>query len=145
MIEDFEKGTMPADATHIHDFVWNVDWETYSPNTPAEQVPEEKSRLEQVYMAAVNAGQEINIHFHVFDPDNIYKLIEYLKTYGPLRLRWDVVEKQERFPDENPNGVLLVIQARKTFGDSVAGLVERIRHGLSKNPPLRELGKAFDN
>lgn len=114
LLEDFDRGTTPVDATHIDEFVTGVDWSTYSPATPPADVPGKQAELMAIYHAAVSAGREINIHFHVFEPANLDGLITRLSEWPRTRFQWRVVDRAERFPTGNPNGCLIVIHVDKS-------------------------------
>ncbi len=110
---DYSKGITDSDATHIDDFVENVEWSEFSPSTAHEDIPGKKSALKKTYYDAVNAGQIINIHFHVFEPDNARELFRRIATDPLTRLKLVVEDFEERFPEENPNGFLIVLRSRK--------------------------------
>jgi SAM-dependent methyltransferase len=116
-LEDYERGTTPADATHIDDFVENVDWSTYSPSTASTDVAGKKAELKAIYHGTVAGGTEINIHFHVFEPGNLAALIQRLAAWPRTRFRWELVDRAENFPATCPNGLLAVIRVRKTWWD----------------------------
>lgn len=132
LLGDFAQGTTAVDATHIDEFVDQVDWSTYSPATPTTDVAVKKAELKATYHLAVASGNEINIHFHVFEPANLLALIEQLKHEPKTRFRWTVVDQAERFPVNNPNGFLAVIRVDKTWTDRWRGILQRWRrrHGL---------------
>lgn len=123
--DDFRSETTSVDGTHIDDFVGNVDWSTYSPSTSPEKVSEAKENLKNTYWAAIRSGNEINIHFHVFEPSNLGALIEKAGKDSSTGVRWELVDLVERFPEENPNGILAVIRVKKSFKDRLASLAPR--------------------
>src|SRR5438309_471615 len=83
-------------------YVDKVEWTTYAPHVPADQVEVEKSKLKAAYKNAVETGHEINIHFHSFEPSNVLELIEAMKHFKPHPFRWTLVDQAERFPADNP-------------------------------------------
>lgn len=127
LLEDFERGATPFEATHIDEFVTGIDWSTYSPATASADVPRKKAELMSVYHDSVQAGREINIHFHVFEPSNLDALVARLTTWPRTRFHWQIVDRAERFPADNPNGYLLVIQVHKTAADRAASDASRAR------------------
>jgi hypothetical protein len=143
MLADFAKGTTQVDGTHIEDFVDHVDWSTYSPTTPSEAVPEKKAQLKATYQAAISAGTEINIHFHVFEPSNLLELIRALKTFPDTCFRWQIVDQAERFPDNNPIGFLVVIRVTKPFLDRLNGWLNRLQTARNPGFPLIPGAKRF--
>src|SRR5688500_1257132 len=78
LIDDFIRGTTAVDATHIDEFVFQADWSIFSPETPAEDVPAKQAELARTMRWAVEHGEEINIHFHTFEPSNLRELLERL-------------------------------------------------------------------
>lgn len=127
MLADFERNTTAVDATHIDEFVDEVDWLTYSPATKQEDVPRAKAELKATYHRAVDAGNEINIHFHVFEPENVCNLVMALAQYPGTRFRWTLVDQAERFPADNPNGFLAVIRVRKRWPERLVSTTRRWR------------------
>ncbi len=143
MLADFEQGITQADGTHIADFVDNVDWSTYSPATPPAEVPEKKRQLKETYFAAVKAGAEINIHFHVFEPSNLLTLIELLESYPGTRFRWKIVNQAERFPDNNPIGFLVVIRVAKPLRARLKGWLNRWQTACNPRHPVLPGARPF--
>jgi SAM-dependent methyltransferase len=84
MIEDFVRGTTAVDATHIDEFVFQADWSIFSPETPAEDVSAKQAELARTLRWAVENREEINIHFHTFEPSNLRELLERLSR-GAIR------------------------------------------------------------
>ena len=143
MFADFEQGTSQVDGTHIEDFVDNVDWTTYSPSTPNAEVPERKCQLKETYHAEIRAGREINIHFHVFEPSNLLALVERLKSYPGTHFRWEILDQAEQFPDQTPNGFLLVIRVNKSIGERLAGWRNRIKMKRAVQYPFLPTARRF--
>ncbi|HUG10127.1 MAG TPA: methyltransferase domain-containing protein [Opitutaceae bacterium] len=116
MLDDYRNGTTQSDATHIDDFVYGVDWATFSPATDPANEKSARDELATTYHRSVAAGLEINIHFHTFEVSSGVALIEA----GNLESLWDgaieVVEKVEEFPSSNPNGFLVVARVHKRIG-----------------------------
>jgi hypothetical protein len=111
--EDFEKHTSANDKTHIDDQIENADWAMWQPHIPPEDVEIEKERIRAIYHQIADSGGEINIHFHVFDPENAMELITALKTYPRAKLRWSVLETAERFPPDRLDGFLVILRVHK--------------------------------
>jgi hypothetical protein len=144
MLEDFERGTTACDATHIDEFVFGLDWSKYIPNTPAAEIPARRAELARGMHEAVSRGEEINIHFHTFEPSNVRDLIETLKTWAPCPLRWDLVDFAERFPASNPNGILAVLRVRKSWRDVADSHAARVRAGGDLRVIVRDDAEPFD-
>jgi len=145
MIADFERKTTQSDGTHIADFVDNVDWSTYSPATPSAEVPDKKHELKETYFAAIKAGKEINIHFHVFESSNLLALVEDLKTYPGTHFDWQVVDQAERFPANNPNGFLVVIRVAKPLRMRLNGWLNRWRTARNPGHPVLPGARRFES
>jgi SAM-dependent methyltransferase len=139
LLEDFARGTTAVDATHIEDFVRGVDWTTFSPDTPPADVPRKQQELMAVYQAAVAAGQEINIHFHVFEPGNLRDLISRLQP----RLHWELIDECEHFPASAPNGYLVILRVRKTWTERVRATWQRLMRGSGVRSALLPSAKPF--
>jgi SAM-dependent methyltransferase len=83
MLEDFARGTTAADTTHIDEFVFDADWSKFSPETPPDAVPAAKAELARTLHWAVENGEDINIHFHTFEPSNVRELLKRLSSGSP--------------------------------------------------------------
>jgi SAM-dependent methyltransferase len=117
LLEDYERGMTAADATHIDEFVNELDWSRYRPDIPAENLPAEKTLLARGMHEAVGRGEEINIHFHTFEPSNFKELIETLDDWPRYRVSWELLDLVDGFPAASPNGILAVIRAVKGWSD----------------------------
>ncbi len=115
MLDDYARNTTACDATHVGDFAQNMDWSLFDPACPAAELPAKKAALEQSLRHAVSTGNDVNIHFHVFEPSNLSALIASL----PPPFHWEIVDRAEKFPAENPIGFLLVIRVSKTLKDRI--------------------------
>lgn len=120
--EDYERGTTDCDPTHIHDFIYNVAWEEFSPDTPNDKVDETRGIHAKHYEDAIAGGLEINIHFHTFDPANLRALIlELNKRTVPGA--FEIIHYEPDFPDSTPNGILAIL--KKTTRTSLSTLGQR--------------------
>jgi SAM-dependent methyltransferase len=117
MLEDYERGTTACDATHIDEFVNEIDWSRFKPEVPVESLPAEKEVLARGMHEAVTRGEEINIHFHTFEPSNVKELIAALNDWARYRVNWELLDLVDRFPSASPNGILAVIRATKGWLD----------------------------
>lgn len=113
MLHDHRMGTTQVDGTHIDDFVFNLDWSRFSPGTPVEQVPTEQVKLANTYRSMIQAGQEINIHFHTFEPERTAELMRRINELLPTGSALRVVEQVSPFPASRPDGFLLIAQVTK--------------------------------
>ncbi|HWA09398.1 MAG TPA: class I SAM-dependent methyltransferase [Opitutaceae bacterium] len=143
LLEDYERKTTAADATHIDDFVDNVDWTTFSPSTPPDLVPAKKAEAKAGYHNAAQQGIEINIHFHVFEPASVIELISTLHRRFPDRFDWELVDSAERFPADNPIGFLAVIKVHKSWPHAAAAWLNRRRYRRDPRAIISEGAKNF--
>jgi SAM-dependent methyltransferase len=153
MLEDYRRCTPPSDATHIDDFVGDVDWAEWCPTVPADEVPEKKREVATILHANVARGEEINIHFHTFEPANVRALLETLATRQPPaetngdtplpRFNWEIVDFAERFPASNPNGVLAILRVYKGWRARADAEVFRLRTHGDRYAVIRDDAKPF--
>jgi SAM-dependent methyltransferase len=133
MMEDFARGTNVSDGTHISDYVDNLDWARWNPSATPDENAAKREELRQAYTAAVAAGQEINIHFHVFESSNLIALVQQMNASRRRTATLEIVEVAEGFPASCPNGFLLVARVHKPLHARVAGWLFRLRaHGNAK-------------
>jgi SAM-dependent methyltransferase len=125
LIEDYDKSTPLSDPTHVDDFVDNIVWSEFSPSTPADQTQVARDALKFGYWSAVNAKLEINIHFHVFEPQTIKDLVSALRAYDPKTFDWEMMDFAERFPSGNPDGFFCAIRVRKSLGQRLCYAISR--------------------
>jgi SAM-dependent methyltransferase len=116
MLDDYRRGTTQSDATHLDDFVYGIDWRTFSPATDPANEKGARDELAGTYRRSVAAGLEINIHFHTFETSSVIALIET----GNRESIWGgtirVVETAGEFPSSNPNGFLVIARVHKRMG-----------------------------
>jgi hypothetical protein len=127
LMEDFARGTTFTDGTHISDYLDRLDWTRWNPDGTPEQNEAKREELRRAYTAAVASGQEINIHFHVFEPTNLSALVGMMNGSPQRPGRFEVVELAERFPQHCPNGFLLVLRVHKPWRARLAGWWARRR------------------
>jgi hypothetical protein len=149
LLADYVAGTTAADATHIDEFVSGVDWSQFSPTTAAEDRPARQAELAAGMHAAVARGEDINIHFHTFEPSNLRALLDTLAAQrgttppGPPRLGWEIVDFAEYFPSTNPNGVLAILRVRKGWRARADAEALRIRAQGDARAVLRPDARPF--
>ncbi|HZZ20886.1 MAG TPA: methyltransferase domain-containing protein [Opitutaceae bacterium] len=131
LLEDFRRGVTQSDATHIDDFVFGVDWGMFSPATGQDAAEGEQKSLAAIYHRSVEAGLEINIHFHVFSSEVLMGMIEMGNRERIWPGRIDVVRVEESFPSSNPNGFLIVARVRKPWIKRLGDLLSE--KGIRKN------------
>jgi SAM-dependent methyltransferase len=113
MIEDFNRATTVSDGTHISDYLDGIDWTRWNPaGTPAQHI-ETREQLRAAYTAAVAAGEEINIHFHVFTLQSLVALIALMNAHPQRPCALNVLDSAECFPAERGDGFLLVLRVSK--------------------------------
>ena len=137
MIDDFHCGVTQSDGTHVDDFVFGVDWTTFSPGTPAESIETERSTLAGRYHEAVADGNEINIHFHTFEPESMRQLVEKANDELGVPGRLEIELEVPDFPASNPIGFLVVARVNKTLRERIQSAVTQ---WSKRQPPLRADG-----
>lgn len=113
LLEDFLLRTTACDPTHIDEFAQGVDWSRFSPATPADDIPAARDSLARGMHAAVARGEDINIHFHTFEPGNLRELLLTLTAWPPRRCKWELLDLVDGFPAATPNGILAVLRVHK--------------------------------
>lgn len=111
MWKDYLNGTNQSDPTHINEFVTGVDWSMYRPEIAEDRIESEQAAEQDQYHHAIRNRVEINIHFHVFEPGNLVKLVQLVAERK--RLHWEILTCRDGFPNTCPNGVLLVVKVSK--------------------------------
>ncbi|WP_414663856.1 methyltransferase domain-containing protein [Horticoccus sp. 23ND18S-11] len=148
MLGDFSAGTTARDATHIDEFAFGVDWSRYDPAVAPEDVPAKQKTLARGLHETVARGEDINIHFHTFEPSNLRELLETLARgrVAPLspttiapggpsssvrleipRLHWEIVDFADGFPAVTPNGVLAILRVHKGWRARAGAAAFRLR------------------
>ena len=117
MLEDYVKGTTACDASHIDEFVYEMDWSRYLPDMPADEIPGARASLARGMHDAVLRGEAINIHFHTFELSNLTELIETLTYWPNKRFNWEIIDSEDLFPESCPNGVFMAIRVQKGWLD----------------------------
>ncbi len=113
LVHDFENNTTSCDPTHIGDFIDNVDLSMMMPHIEAHDIPTYRKEHKLNYLNAAEAGREINIHFHVFEKQDVIELVEFMKKYEQTKLSWNIVEVQTKYPPNREDGFLIVIKKNR--------------------------------
>ena len=92
---------------------------------------------------AVARGEDINIHFHTFEPSNLGDFLGTLPRLDPTRFSWELVDLQEAFPATCPNGILAVLRVEKGWLGRAQAEAFRIRTGGDPRAALREDAEPF--
>jgi hypothetical protein len=158
LIDDYITGATAHDATHIDEFAFGVDWPKYRPDAPLDDVPAQREQYARGMHEAVKRGEDINIHFHTFEPSTLRELLETLSRWPdpdwfrragkpvpgdagtalpPVRFNWEVVDFEDGFPDLSPNGVLAVLRVHKGWRARADAEALRIRAGNDIHATLR--------
>lgn len=143
MLHDHLRHTTACDATHIDEFVFQADWGRFRPDVAPEDVPAQQAELARGMHQAVARGEDINIHFHTFEPDNLRPLLETLTTWPARRFNWEIVDFADGFPADNPNGVLAVLRVHKGWRARADAEAFRIRTGGDPRAVLRSDAQPF--
>lgn len=148
MLEDFSRGTTARDATHIDEFAAGVDWSLFAPDTPPDDIPARRAELGRSLHHSIAQGEDINIHFHTFEPVNVRELLETLATPHPEipqlpRLKWELADLVDGFPSASPNGVLAVLRVHKGWRARADADAFRLRTGGNPQAVLRDNAEPF--
>lgn len=143
MLDDYTRGTTACDPTHIDDFVFGMDWSRYNPVTPAEEVAARRAELARGMHEMVSRGEDINIHFHTFEPANVRGLLETLRTWPTRRFNWEILDLVDAFPAASPNGVLAVLRVDKGWRDRAEAEWFQIRTAGDPRAALRPDAQSF--
>ena len=143
LLDDHAAGTTACDPTHIDDFAHGVDWSLFSPDTPPDQIAAARETLARGMHEAVAREEDINIHFHTFEPGNLGDFLGTLPRLDPTRFSWELVDLQEAFPATCPNGILAVLRVEKGWLGRAQAEAFRIRTGGDPRSALREDAEPF--
>jgi SAM-dependent methyltransferase len=143
MMEDYTRGTTVADGTHISDYLDRLDWQLWNPAGTPEQNVVIREDLRRAYTAAVAAGQEINIHFHVFELSNLIELVGLMNADPKRPATLEIVDQAEAFPAHCPNGFLLVLRVHKPWRARLAGAWFRLRARGASRAALKADARAM--
>lgn len=147
LIDDFVQDTTARDATHIEEFSENVDWSLFSPDTPEDEIPGQRAALARGLRETIARGEEINIHFHTFEPANLRELLETLAAAPVMpvvpRFHWEIVDFADGFPAATPNGVLAVLRVHKGWRARADAAVFQILAKDGRNSVLRADAQPF--
>jgi SAM-dependent methyltransferase len=106
LIDDFERQTTACDATHIDEFTANIDIDMMNLNLSDKEKLALRTRCNLSYHDEIAQGNEINIHFHVFEPENFMEMMEFISSRPGYQI--ELIEKKERFPESRKDGFLTV-------------------------------------
>jgi hypothetical protein len=112
MIHDYLESVDDTDPTHIADFIYGIDWTEVQPGSDPASHDAERKLHHDHHLEKSRNGEEINIHFHVFEPDSFQALVS--ACFGHPRVPWklELVRIETEFPDPVRNGFLAIL--RKT-------------------------------
>jgi SAM-dependent methyltransferase len=108
LVDDFERGTTDRDATHIEEFFDVVDPDLFLPGLPKEKRAPYLAESKAEHLAIIARGDAINLHFHVFEKEDVLALLELANRDSRLRHRWNVIAVAERYPPGRGDGFLVV-------------------------------------
>lgn len=143
LLDDLEAGTTACDPTHIDDFAFGVDWSLFSPNTASDEIDAARKKLARGMHEAVARGEDINIHFHTFEPGSLGDFLSTLPGIDAGRFGWDVAELAPCFPVSCPNGILAVLRVEKGWLARARAEAFRIREGDHPAAALRPEAERF--
>jgi SAM-dependent methyltransferase len=131
MLDDWKNGVNQSDGTHIDEFVFGVDWKMFSPSTPSQETETARKQMALAYHQSVQRGSEINIHFHTFVVESLVQLLHIGNRESIWPGTIEILETVENFPDDNPDGFLIVGRVHKHILPRIKTLFTR--KGLRKN------------
>jgi SAM-dependent methyltransferase len=143
LLEDYMAGVTACDATHIDDFAYGVDWTQFSPATSAEETPLKREELARGLRETVARGEDINIHFHTFEPANLRELLETLATWPRRRFNWELLELTPGFPTASPNGILAILRVHHGWLARAEADAFRLRARGDRQAALRPDAEPF--
>lgn len=134
--DDYSRGTTAADATHIDEFATHVDAPYFGPDLTPEDIAARRDALARGLHETVARGDDINIHFHTFEPSNLREFLETLAAppsqlstlnFQLPRLHWELIDFADAFPASSPNGILAVLRVHKGWRARADAEAFRIR------------------
>lgn len=161
LLNDFLAGTTACDRTHIDEFATKVDWFRFAPDAPPEEEAQQRSQYARGLHETVDRGEDINIHFHTFEPSTLRTLLETLTRphrlgtdivaggpAGPVlaplpRLHWELVDLVDAFPASSPNGILAVLRVHKGWRARADAAAFRLRNAGRPEAVLRPDAQRF--
>jgi len=99
----------------------------------------------------VARGEDINLHFHTFEPENVRALVAALAAPPTARhpahaaiprFAWELVDFADGFPAACPNGVLAVLRVHKGWRARADATAFRLRVAAESGPSLAALRAA---
>ncbi len=107
MLADYEAGADYRDSTHFEDYALKRDL-AHSRHAvgkdPAEWPAIRAWLLAGLHEAAASGGVP-DLHYHVFERENLVSLLEALKP----RLNWEIERIEERYPPGRGDGILALL------------------------------------
>ncbi len=136
MWQDYLNQVTQSDGTHIDEFVDQVDWSMYRPESSTETVSQEQEQLRSELKSDAANGKELNIHFHVFERENFRELIDLVSLRK--KFTWKVMGFTHGFTDESPNGILIVIRVNKGILGQAMGKLNQFLARRRRNSVLKK-------
>jgi hypothetical protein len=174
LLDDFVAGTTARDATHIDEFAAHVAPEFFTLNAAApattaaavdataaphpdaaplspDALAAARADLARGLHETVARGEDINLHFHTFEPENVRALVAALAAPPAARppahaavprFAWELVDFADGFPAACPNGVLAVLRVHKGWRARADATAFRLRVAAESGPSLSALRAA---
>jgi len=134
MWADYEANMNQKDSSHVHEFLEKVDWKEFWHGFPEKEKPAKNRKLAEQYFYDIEHNKEFNMHFHVFEQSNLRCLINLVSQRK--NLSWKILYTEEQFPEDCPNGILVVIRVRKGVSEKWESFVNGIKGRLNRNSVL---------
>ncbi|MDQ8197552.1 class I SAM-dependent methyltransferase [Pelagicoccus enzymogenes] len=137
LLEDYFNDTNDKDPSHIDDFCFGIDWTVIDPNTPKSEINKEREKHANFYRNELINDREINLHFHVFEPDQLVHYIKSINEHKQIPITLEPVLFADRFPKELGNGVLAVLRKPGTE-NIITRAARKIRSKFSRYPATND-------
>jgi len=114
LLQDFDRGTTDSDPTHIDEYFDRVDVRELDPSLRPGQEERFREEHRAAHHQAAREGKQLNIHFHVFESEDVLALLRALAAHPRARLRYEILDVRKFFPPDAQNGFLVALRRLRT-------------------------------
>lgn len=144
MIHDYLEGVDDTDPTHIEDFIYGIDWTVVQPDSDPANHDAERKLHHDHHLEKSQKGEEINIHFHVFEPENFQALVAACRAHPQVPWNLELIRVEPQFPDAYRNGFLAVLKKTGSRPRRLLGAATRwMQRTACPTYPIRPDAVAF--
>jgi SAM-dependent methyltransferase len=143
LLEDYRRDTHGCDPADLEDFVQNLDWARTDTPAEAQRDAEARAEVRRNLQAQIERGEDVDLHHHAFDPDNLQALLERLRDEPETRFDWRIVDWAEDFPLSCPNGIFAALEVHHPWSARVLGWRNRQLTRLDPNYPVLATATRF--